>query len=72
MLPFIYEKAHAFHEELASVKLNGKWGFINNKGLIKICCKYDFAFSFWKGFASVQLNKKDGYVNREGLEYWED
>ena len=36
-----YEQAYGFSEEMAAVKLNGKWGFINAKGTIVVPCKYD-------------------------------
>ena len=36
-----YEDARKFIKDLAPVKLNGKWGFINKKGEIVVPIKYD-------------------------------
>ena len=41
-----YDWVNNFFEGLASVKLNGKWGFIDKTGREAIPCKYDNVCSF--------------------------
>lgn len=45
-------------EDLACVKLSGKYGFVNKKGIEIIPCKYDTAENFSNGKAQVTLNGK--------------
>ncbi len=78
----IYLKAHDFHDGLAAVKkgpdyYHGKWGFINNKGMVVVPFIYDNEpGDFNSGRAAVNLgtikNSKGklvtnyGYIDRSG------
>lgn len=63
-----YEDAVVFFESngLAAVKKNGKWGFVNNKGEMKIEPQFEEARSFMSGFAAVKVDGKWGFANTAG------
>lgn len=48
-----YEDAGLFSEDLAAVKQNGKWGYIDINGTSVIAPQYDVAYSFHEGLAIV-------------------
>ena len=50
------------------VKLDGKFGFINEDGVEIISCKYEDACDFSDGLARVQSKKGWGFVNKDGEE----
>ena len=71
----LYEKINEFHEGVAPVKLNGKWGYINKEGETVIPFKYDGVnirftepFDFSEGLAAVLLNGKWGCIDKDGKE----
>jgi hypothetical protein len=66
ILPARYEDAQYFEEGLAPVKLNGKWGFINEQGVTVIPFKYDGASLFTDGYCIVVINDKHGIINKTG------
>lgn len=53
IIPPTYEDASRFSDDLAAVKQNGKWGYINLKGEVVIGFQYDFASYFSEGYAVV-------------------
>lgn len=61
-----YDAVHLYHEGLAVVKLNGKAGYIDEKGKLVIPLKYDFANSFNNGRAKVKLNGTEFYIDKQG------
>jgi WG containing repeat len=69
-----YQFADAFIEDiyghgLIRVKLNDKWGLIDEKGKEIIPMKYQTVSQFFTfGWASVQLNNKWGFVDTTGKE----
>ncbi|WP_278574249.1 WG repeat-containing protein [Fusobacterium ulcerans] len=65
-IPMIYDEVNFFSEDLAAVKLNGKWGYINKNGNKVIDFKYSKAGSFQKGEALVRLDGKEFYINKLG------
>lgn len=48
-----FERVSTFHEGLAPVKKNGKWGYVNEAGEMTVACRYDYAYSFENGLAVV-------------------
>ncbi|MFL0194347.1 WG repeat-containing protein [Clostridium sp. WILCCON 0269] len=62
------ETYNVFHEGLAMVSINGKWGYIDKTGNEVIQPKYDRAQPFSEGLAAVLLNGKWGYINKSGNE----
>jgi hypothetical protein len=63
-----YDSQGEFHEGLAAVQLNEKWGFIDKTGKEIIPLKYDAARSFSEGLACVKLNDKYGIIDTTGKE----
>ena len=62
-----YEDARLFNDEsYAAVKINGKWGFIDNNGNIAIEPKFSDAKSFSNGFAAVEIDGKWGFIDTTG------
>lgn len=56
-----------FYEDLAAIKQNGKWGYINTHGEIVIPCQYKFALDFSEGLAAVDNEKGEaGFINKVG------
>ena len=55
-----------FCEGLAAVKLNGKWGYIDEMGTEVIPFIYDMAYSFEGEFAEVVLNGTFRYIDITG------
>ncbi len=69
LFPLIYENVgDGFFDGLLRVQKNGKWGFINEKGVVKIPIIYDSAkdYSTLSGRASVQKNGKTYRIDENG------
>ena len=64
VIPYKYDGAKDFSEGLAAVKLNGKWGYIDDTGKEVIPLKYDNAWRFSNGLAEVKLNGKWGCIDK--------
>ena len=60
-----YDEVFCFHEGLASVELDEKCGYINDKGEVVIPLEYETAMSFSSGLAAVTKRDKFGYINQE-------
>lgn len=63
-----YDSACDFHEGLAGVCRDGKWGFIDTSGREVVPCKYDAVNDFHEGLALVKLDGKFGYIDKTGCE----
>ena len=61
-----FDGVGSFNEGFASVKKDGKWGYINTKGEQIVECKFDYAHNFHEGFARVKKDGKYGYINTKG------
>jgi len=67
VIPAKFSGAWAFSEELAAVKFEEKWGFIDLKGNFVIEPKFeDINIGFCNGLAPVKKNSKWGYTDRSG------
>lgn len=55
-----------FSDELAYVKINNKFGFINKTGKTVIPYIYDWAQEFSEGLALVTINNKYGFIDKTG------
>ena len=62
----IYEREAGYSEGLAAVRLNGKWGYIDEQRNMVIPCRFEYVYDFSEGLARVKLNGKWGYVNKQG------
>ena len=56
VVPCIYDSVHNFHEGLAEVERNKKWGFVDNTGREVIPCQYVSTMHFQEGKARVNEN----------------
>jgi uncharacterized protein YchJ len=66
-----YDYVGNCHENLTFVKLNGKYGFIDNTGKEIIPLKYDKVLRFPEELIYVRLNGKNLYVDKQSNEYEE-
>ena len=72
ILPFKCQYLRFFHDNLAAVKKDGYWGYIDLTGNIKITPKYIRAEDFINGLARVWTKENEfGYIDTQGNEYWE-
>lgn len=60
-----YDEVFCFHDGLASVELDERCGYINDKGEVVIALEYETAMSFSEGLAAVTKRDKFGYINKE-------
>ncbi len=59
-----YDEAYNFSDGMAIVIIDGKWGFINEKGKEIIPLKFDIANNFIGGIAEVHLDNRVFYINQ--------
>ena len=51
---------------LFRVVVDGKVGFIDETGRLRIAARFDYALDFSEGLAGVAVNNKWGYINTDG------
>lgn len=61
-----YDKLYSFHEGLARVCKDNKYGFIDKLGHEIIPCKYDDADDFDGGVAIINIGGKEGGIDKNG------
>ncbi len=61
-----YQAVGTFHNGLAKVKFNNKWGFIDTSGVEVIPPRYHEVGDFNDGLARVRVNEKWGMVDTQG------
>ncbi len=61
-----YEDARPFAGGWAAVKKNGKWGYIDREGAVRIDFQFDDARSFTMHLAAVKTGRSWGYVGLNG------
>lgn len=73
VIPFKYEyhpmQAYlyqGFHDGLAVVREDNKYGYVNTKGEYVASPIYDYANEFSEGLAAVSIDDKWGYINKMG------
>ena len=66
IIPCKYDLALPFCEGLAAVRLNGKWGFIDEKGVEVLRCKYFSVGNFSEGLALVELLGQGREYDKDG------
>ena len=64
----VFDKAEDFNEGFAEIKLNGKWGFINKKGIITIEPQFYETHPFSNGLSQIaySITGKHGYIDTTG------
>lgn len=65
-IDLIFDEVNLFTNGLASVKIDGKYGFINKLGQFEIKPKYDTVFQMRHTYASVVKRGKSFQINRNG------
>jgi len=55
-----------FSEGLASIRVNGKYGYMDRWGKIVIQPQFESAQSFYQGLAEVVTNEKIGFIDKTG------
>ena len=66
ILPIEFENIPRFHDDLAKVLNNGKWGYIDAYGNVVIPIQYDEASNFSNGTARVKYDEKYYLINKRG------
>ena len=61
-----YERVYELSDGMAKVKVNGKYGFLNEWGNLSIPPEFDDANKFSEGFAGVKIAEKWGYIDKSG------
>lgn len=61
-----YRELNSFHDSLACVLRDGKYGYINLKGEEVIPCIYTYAQDFSNGVACVTINGKESFIDTKG------
>ncbi len=64
------DSARDFYEDLAAVKIGGKWGYIDKTGKVVIKPQFDDAVYFQEGLAGVEIGGKLGYIDKTGKYVW--
>jgi|GEM_PF-6796399 len=62
----MYDGIGDFSEELARVRIDDKYGFINKKAEQVIPLMYDYALKFSDGLAIYGMGSKYGFINKKG------
>ena len=57
-----------FYKSPTLIESNGKWGFVDTRGIEVVSLKYDQVCDFHEGFARVYLSGSEGYVDLTGNE----
>ena len=66
-IPARFTNCEDFSGGLAPVEIDGKWGFIDQKGAVVISPQFDECrWSFSEGLAAVRLGKNWGYIDTKG------
>lgn len=65
-LPFRYEVAERFHDGLAAVRIDGRWGYIDQTGAVVIPPTFEDVGPFQGGFAEIRVGEAAGVIDRRG------
>lgn len=66
VIPVKYESISPFIEDLAVVKMNGKYGFINIQDEVIIPAVYNYASTFYNGIAEVKEENNYFLIDKKG------
>lgn len=59
------EKVYPEREGLRAIRRNGRYGFIDDRGRLRIANRYEDVQAFQEGLAAVKIRGKWGFINRE-------
>lgn len=60
-----YEDFDSFGEGYISAKKNGRWGFLDSQGRLRISNRYEEVKSFNEGLAPIKLRDKWGFIDKD-------
>lgn len=66
LIPHQFERAMRFREDLAAVRLNGVFGYIDRSGEMVIAHQFELAGKFHQGLAEVRINGRSGVIDTTG------
>lgn len=66
VIPFDFEEAKWFSEDLAAVRTNGRFGYIDKRGTIIIPPRFNAAGEFKGGYAEVRIDGASAVIDRRG------
>lgn len=67
VVPAVYEAATGFFSEgLAAVKKDGKWGYVDQTGAVRVRFSWDAAADFSEGLAAVRTGELWGFITKTG------
>jgi len=61
-----FDRAEAFSDGLAAVRVSGQWGFIDRTGRFVIEPQFRSVTRFSDGYATIRVDGKAGYINATG------
>ncbi|MBT0830567.1 WG repeat-containing protein, partial [Campylobacter lari] len=61
-----FKNIKKYKENLTTICLKNKWGFIDKKGEIAIDTKYNKTKDFFQGMAAVEIDNKWGFIDKKG------
>lgn len=61
-----FEAAQDFQEELAAVRIGGRWGFVDTNGAVVIPPHFEQVKPLREGLAAVRIDGKWGFVDTTG------
>lgn len=62
-----FKQVGEFSDGLCNVQnKEGKWGFIDKSGIVRINFQFDYSTSFYEGKAAVKFSEKWGVIDNEG------
>jgi hypothetical protein len=68
VVPLIYDWIGNFSEGRASVKLNGKFGFVALDGNVVVPLMYNHVWDYQEGSAMIRIIWKYGFIDLDGNE----
>ena len=66
VIPWRYEVAKEFNEDMAAVRIEGRYGYIDRSGTVVIAPRFAAAGPFENGRAEVRIGRAAGIINRSG------
>jgi hypothetical protein len=60
-----YDTIIASDDEYLAIKKSGKWGFINEEGILRIANRYDSVRSFNDNKSAIKIRNAWGFINRQ-------
>jgi hypothetical protein len=59
--------ASAQTSQLYPIPLDGKWGYIDRSGSLRIPARFEWVSPFKEGVAAVQMGAKYGFIDSNGI-----